>query len=41
MIVVVRGASGRDEVALVRGVSLEQALDSLDGVLDGLGGYGG
>jgi uncharacterized protein YggU (UPF0235/DUF167 family) len=40
-VAVVRGAPGRDKVALVRGVSLEQALDSLDGVLDGLGEYGG
>lgn len=40
-VAVVRGAPGRDKVALVRSVSLEQALDSLDGELDGLGEYGG
>lgn len=40
-VAVVRGAPGRDKVALVRSVSLEQALDSLDGVLDGPGEYGG
>lgn len=38
---VVRGASGRDKVALVRGVSLERALGALDGALGGKDGYGG